>query len=86
VAGSLADRIGRKRTGVAQGMGGATGALIAHAASSGFMSGAHLGLLTAAVVALAGSVIALATIPGKAPAKWPAATRPRTPGAHLPTH
>ncbi len=53
---------------VAARLGGQTGALLAHLARSSFISGMHLGLLTAAVVALAGAVIALATIPGKAPA------------------
>ena len=36
--------------------------------ASAFMSGMDLGLVTAAAVALAGAVIALVTIPGKAPA------------------
>jgi EmrB/QacA subfamily drug resistance transporter len=72
--------------GVARDMGGAAGAVIAHDASAGFMSGAHAGLLTAAGVALAGAVFALAAIPGKAPSGRPARTRPRPPRAHLPTH
>jgi EmrB/QacA subfamily drug resistance transporter len=55
--------------GVAQHLGGPAGAAIANGARSAFMSGMHLGLLTAAAVALAGTLIALATIPGKAPAR-----------------
>jgi EmrB/QacA subfamily drug resistance transporter len=50
----------------AQHVGSTTGAALATAARSAFMSGMNLGLLTAAVVALAGAVIALASIPGKA--------------------
>jgi EmrB/QacA subfamily drug resistance transporter len=68
---------------VAARLGGQTGALLAHLARSSFLSGMQLGLLTAAVVALAGAVIALATIPGKAhatrrrhPAKTTAAPPP----------
>jgi EmrB/QacA subfamily drug resistance transporter len=53
---------------VAARLGGQTGALLAHLARSSFLSGMQLGLLTAAIVALTGTVIALATIPGKAPA------------------
>ncbi len=71
---------------VGQRMGGATGARIAHAASSGFMSGAHLGLVTAAAVALAGAAIALVTIPGRASAGRQAPTPARPPRASLPTH
>ena len=54
--------------GAARRLGGAVGATIAHAARTAFMSGMHLGLLTASVVALAGALVALTTIPGRAPA------------------
>lgn len=70
--------------GVAREMGGATGAVIAQDASTGFMSGAHVGLLTAAGVALAGAVAALIVIPGKAPSGRPA--RARMPRPHLRIH
>jgi EmrB/QacA subfamily drug resistance transporter len=52
----------------AQHVGGTAGTVVADAARSAFISGMHLGLLTAAVLALAAAVIALATIPGKAAA------------------
>jgi EmrB/QacA subfamily drug resistance transporter len=55
--------------GVAHKLGGTPGAAISHAARSAFMSGMHLGLLTAAFVTLAGAAIALATVPGKASAR-----------------
>jgi EmrB/QacA subfamily drug resistance transporter len=48
---------------VAARVGGATGHLLAHVARSAFISGADLGLLTAAAVALAGCVLALAALP-----------------------
>lgn len=51
--------------GAAHQVGGETDAAIADAARSAFISGMDLGLVTAAAVALAGAVIALATIPGK---------------------
>lgn len=51
---------------VARHVGGSAGSAIADAARSAFMSGMHLGLLTAALVALAGAAIAFATVPGKA--------------------
>ena len=54
--------------GAARRRGGAVGATSAHAARTAFMSGMHLGLLTASVVALAGALVALTTIPGRAPA------------------
>ncbi len=48
---------------VAARVGGTTGHLLAHVARSAFISGADLGLLTAAAVALAGCVLALAVLP-----------------------
>ncbi len=54
--------------GAAHQLGGVIAAVIAGAARSAFITGMHVGLLTAAVVVLAGAAIALATIPGKAPA------------------
>ncbi len=48
---------------VAARVGGTTGHLLVLAARSAFISGADLGLLTAAAVALAGSVLALAFLP-----------------------
>jgi len=51
--------------GVAARAGGATGTLLAHAARAAFNSGAGLGLLTAAAVALAGVVLALAALPAR---------------------
>jgi EmrB/QacA subfamily drug resistance transporter len=51
----------------ARDVGGVIGTTIAHAARSAFISGMHLGLLTAALIALAGAVTALATVPGRAP-------------------
>lgn len=49
--------------GVAAQMGGVSGRLLAHAARVAFISGADLGLLTAAAVVLAGCVLALLTVP-----------------------
>jgi len=49
--------------GIAARVGGATGHLLAHAARSAFISGADLGLLTAAAVVLASCVLALAVLP-----------------------
>jgi EmrB/QacA subfamily drug resistance transporter len=48
---------------VAARVGGTTGHLLAHVARSAFISGADLGLATAAAVALAGSVLALVALP-----------------------
>jgi EmrB/QacA subfamily drug resistance transporter len=48
---------------VAARVGGTTGHLLAHVARSAFISGADLGLATAAAVALAGCVLALAVLP-----------------------
>ena len=48
---------------VAARVGGTTGHLLAYVARSAFISGADLGLLTAAAVALAGCVLALAVLP-----------------------
>ena len=53
--------------GVAARVGGATGDLLAHVARSAFISGADLGLLTAAAVVLAGCVLALLTLPARPP-------------------
>jgi EmrB/QacA subfamily drug resistance transporter len=50
---------------VAHQIGGPVGAAIADAARSAFMSGMHLGLITAALVVLVGAAVALATIPGR---------------------
>jgi hypothetical protein len=60
---------------VAARQGGAFGTLLAHAARSAFLSGANLGLRTAAVVALAGCVIALAALPGRSPSRPPPSRR-----------
>jgi EmrB/QacA subfamily drug resistance transporter len=54
---------------VAARAGGAAGHLLAQAARSAFISGADLGLLAAAAVALAGCVLALAVLPARPPAK-----------------
>ena len=51
--------------GVAARVGGVTGHLLAHAARSAFISGADLGLLTAAAVVLAGCILALLTLPAR---------------------
>jgi EmrB/QacA subfamily drug resistance transporter len=50
---------------VANRVGGATGHLLTQTARSGFVSGADLGMLTAAAVALAGCVLALAFLPSR---------------------
>ena len=52
---------------VAHKLGGPVGGAIADAARSAFMSGMHLGLVTAALVVLVGAVVALLAIPGKEP-------------------
>jgi len=73
--------------GVAHQLGGAIGALIADAARSAFISGMNLGLLTTAIVVIAGAAIALATIPGKAPAtrrRHHTATTSGLPRIHFP--
>jgi Na+/melibiose symporter-like transporter len=49
--------------GVAARVGGTTGHLLAHVARSAFISGADLGLATAAAVALVGCVLALVVLP-----------------------
>ena len=67
VGGAVHDSLGAA-LGVAHQLGGATGAGVAQTARSAFVSGMHLGLLAAAAVALAGAVVALAAVPGKAPA------------------
>lgn len=53
--------------GVAQHLGGVAGAFISHSANSAFISGMDLGLRTAAIVALAGAVFALAILPARRP-------------------
>ena len=50
---------------VAAQAGGAVGRVLTTAARAAFISGADLGMLTAAVAALAGCVIALVTVPGR---------------------
>jgi MFS family permease len=89
VSSALVRAFGTKVT-IAAGMliagAGAIGAVIADAARSAFLSGMHAGLLTAAVVALAGAVIALATIPGKAPATRRRHHPAKPTGAPLPGH
>jgi EmrB/QacA subfamily drug resistance transporter len=52
--------------GVAARVGGALGAELAVAARSAFVSGMDLGMLTGAIVALAGFAVALVTLPGRA--------------------
>jgi EmrB/QacA subfamily drug resistance transporter len=51
---------------VAARLGGTLGSQLAHAARSGFISGADLGLRTTAVIALAGGLIALTALPSRA--------------------
>ena len=51
---------------VAARVGGAQGAMINHAARSAFISGADLGLITAAAVTAVGALIALAALPARA--------------------
>jgi hypothetical protein len=51
--------------GVAARVGGAAGHLLAYAARAAFASGAGVGLLTAAAVALAGCTLALAALPAR---------------------
>ena len=48
---------------IAERAGGPAGALLAHAARAAFVSGMDLGLLTGAVVGLAGALVALAALP-----------------------
>jgi hypothetical protein len=57
---------------VAAQVGGAVGHLLTQAARAAFVSGADLGMLTAAVVVLAGCVLALVTVPAR--------QRPQDPG------
>jgi len=57
--------------GVAAQVGGATGRLLTEAARAAFISGGNLGLLTAAVVVLAGCAIALVTVPFRQRPKSP---------------
>ena len=49
--------------GVAAQLGGEPGRLLAQAARAAFISGADLGLLTGAAIALAGSALGLVTVP-----------------------
>ena len=64
---------------VASRAGGTVGYLLAHAARSAFISGADLGLRTAAAVALVGCVLALVTLPSRP--RDTSADRPRRPSA-----
>jgi EmrB/QacA subfamily drug resistance transporter len=54
---------------VAGRVGGALGAQLAQVAKSAFVSGMDLGLTTGAAVALAGGILALLWLPGRAPAR-----------------
>ncbi len=54
--------------GVASTVGGSTGALLAQAARSSFMSGSHLALAVGAIVAAVAALIVLAALPSRAPA------------------
>lgn len=51
--------------GVAARVGGAVGHWLAHVARTAFISGADLGLLTAAAVVLAGCALALVSLPSR---------------------
>ncbi len=62
---------------VAARAGGVAGALLAQAARAAFVSGMDLGLRVGAAVALAGAVIALATLPGRPRGRRPRAARGR---------
>ena len=62
--------------GLAAHLGGQTGAALAELARASFISGMDLGLLTGAVVALAATVLALITLPGRSSAGQPAAGQP----------
>lgn len=56
---------------VASRVGGDVGRLLTQAARAAFISGGDLGMLTAAVVALAGCALALATVPARQRPKGP---------------
>jgi EmrB/QacA subfamily drug resistance transporter len=71
---------------VAHHVGGTIGTLIAGAAHAAFISGMDLGLLTAAVVALAATVIAFATLPGGEPTRRRHHHAPETTAAPRPGH
>jgi hypothetical protein len=60
ILGSLGSALG-----VARQLGGATGQLLAQSARSAFISGMDLGLAVAAIVALAGVVLALLALPSR---------------------
>jgi hypothetical protein len=64
--------------GVAAQIGGLFGRLLAGAARSAFISGGDLGMFTAAMVALAGCVVALVTVPSR-PRALPESEAPDTP-------
>jgi len=68
--------------GVAARAGGAIGHLLAHAARSAFISGADLGLLTAAAIALAGCILALLMLPARPGAGTGPVTAAQPPGQH----
>ena len=50
---------------VAHRIGGLTGEALVHAAHTAFISGTSLGLGVAAIVVLAGALVALAALPGR---------------------
>jgi hypothetical protein len=62
--------------------GGAAGDLLAHVARSAFISGADLGMLTAAAVVLAGCALALVTLPARPRADAGPAVGGRPPRQH----
>jgi EmrB/QacA subfamily drug resistance transporter len=64
---------------IAARVAGAAGHLLAHTARAAFISGADLALLTAAVVVLAGCVVALLSLPARPRADEDQATGPRPP-------
>jgi hypothetical protein len=73
IAGSIGGALG-----VAAQVGGELGRLLTQAARSAFISGGDLGLLTGAAIVLAGSVLALVTVPAGPRTSAPSAA-PATP-------
>jgi hypothetical protein len=59
---------------VAGKVGGATGALLAHAARAAFMNGSGVSLAAGAIVAVCGALLVLALLPSRAPLPAPTAT------------